>query len=106
MAVMTDGGLRWVAKAQGSNSMLILDPANGAEPMLHATATGKAWLSTLPEDEVRRILGTGKLAQRTARTKVDPEVVLAGIALGAEARLRDHSGGGRGWHHRNRSADL
>jgi IclR family transcriptional regulator, acetate operon repressor len=81
MAVMTDGGLRWVAKAQGSNSMLILDPANGAEPMLHATATGKAWLSTLPEDEVRRILGTGKLAQRTARTKVDPEVVLAEIAL-------------------------
>jgi len=80
MAVMTDGGLRWVAKAQGSNSMLILDPANGAEPMLHATATGKAWASTLPEEEVRRILGTGKLAQPTARTKVDPEVVLAEIA--------------------------
>jgi len=88
LAVVTDGSLRWVAKAQGSNSMLILDPANGAEPVVHATATGKAWLSTLPEDEVRTILGKGKLSQRTTHTKIEPRAVMEEVVV---ARSRGYA---------------
>ncbi len=40
-----------MAKAQGSASALTLDGVSGAQVVLHATASGKAWLSTLPEDE-------------------------------------------------------
>ena len=81
LAVVSDSSLRWVAKAQGSNSALLLDPANGAEAVLHATATGKAWLSTLSDDEIRKVLGKGQLAQRTAKTKTDVKAVMAEIAL-------------------------
>ncbi len=48
LAVVSENTLRWVAKAQGSASALTLDGVSGAQVVLHATASGKAWLSTLP----------------------------------------------------------
>jgi IclR family transcriptional regulator, acetate operon repressor len=47
MAVVDKNGLTWVAKAQGAKSGLRYDPDMGRDVVLHATATGKAWLATL-----------------------------------------------------------
>ena len=42
--------LIWIAKAQGALSGLRYDPDVGQAVVLHATATGKAWLATLDEE--------------------------------------------------------
>ena len=49
LALVEAGSLTWVARAQGAAKGLRYDPDMGAEIVLHATANGKAWLSTLPE---------------------------------------------------------
>jgi IclR family transcriptional regulator, acetate operon repressor len=56
LAVVDGGGLTWIARAQGSTQGLRYDPPMGREVVLHATATGKAWLATLPEEEALRIV--------------------------------------------------
>ena len=56
LAVVEGEGMVWVAKAQGARYGLRLDPDTGMHVVLHATATGKAWLATLPEDEALRIV--------------------------------------------------
>lgn len=60
--------LRFVAQAQGASSALIVSSPLSAELALHATASGKAYLSTLPHDEVAAIVlrrGLPDLTQRT-----------------------------------------
>ena len=56
VAIVEGEGMVWVAKAQGARFGLKYDPDTGYDVVLHATATGKAWLSTLPEDEALRIV--------------------------------------------------
>ena len=56
LAVVEGDTLVWVGKAQGARYGLRYDPDTGMHVVLHATATGKAWLSTLPEDEAMRIV--------------------------------------------------
>ncbi|WP_341909452.1 IclR family transcriptional regulator [Polaromonas sp. YR568] len=50
LAVVAGGSLNWLADAQGARGGLIYHPpqVSGTVP-LHATASGKAWLSTLDE---------------------------------------------------------
>jgi IclR family acetate operon transcriptional repressor len=55
MALVEGEGLVWVARAQGATQGLRYDPPMGRDVVLHATATGKAWLATLPEQEALRI---------------------------------------------------
>lgn len=55
LAIVEGEDLIWVARAQGATSGLRYDPDMGQEIVLHATANGKAWLATLPEDEAVRI---------------------------------------------------
>lgn len=50
LAVVEGPGMTWVAKAQGALSGLRYDPDAGRDVLLHATATGKAWLASLPEE--------------------------------------------------------
>lgn len=50
LAVVETDRLTWVGRAQGAVSGLRYDPDMGVEVTLHTTATGKAWLATLPED--------------------------------------------------------
>ena len=76
LAVASVDSLQWIAKAQGSNSSLRLDPVMGRDAVPYATASGKAWLATLPEDRVRRILEEHGLVPQTSRTVLDPEQVL------------------------------
>jgi IclR family transcriptional regulator, acetate operon repressor len=60
LAVAEGQSLIWVAKAQGSSSALRYDPDMGMPVVLHATATGRAWLATLGEEEaVRIVLNSG-----------------------------------------------
>lgn len=56
LALVEGQGLVWVAKAQGARYGLKYDPDTGMHVVLHATATGKAWLSTLPEEDALRII--------------------------------------------------
>jgi len=56
IAVVEGEGLVWVGRAQGATAGLRYEPDMGDEVVLHATATGKAWLATLPEDEALRIV--------------------------------------------------
>jgi len=56
LAIVEGEGLAWVARAQGARSGLRYDPDMGQEVVLHATATGKAWLATLPENDALRIV--------------------------------------------------
>ncbi len=56
LAVVDGAGLTWIARAQGSTQGLRYEPPMGGEVVLHATATGKAWLATLSEDDALRIV--------------------------------------------------
>lgn len=56
LAIVEGEDLVWVARAQGATAGLRYDPDMGQEIVLHATANGKAWLSTLPENEALRIV--------------------------------------------------
>ena len=56
LAVVEGETLAWVSRAQGATTGLRYDADMGQEVALHATATGKAWLATLPEDEALRIV--------------------------------------------------
>jgi IclR family acetate operon transcriptional repressor len=76
LAVVSDGGLCFIAKAQGSNSALIIDESSGSEVVLHATASGKAWLSTLSDDEIVTILTTRGLTAKTPHTETDIRRIL------------------------------
>lgn len=55
-AVVDGDRLTWVAKAQGARFGLRLDPDQGMEAMLFCTATGHAWLSTMPYEEAARLV--------------------------------------------------
>ncbi len=54
-SVMDHGAPRWVMAAVGRRQRLQIDPMTSLTP--HATATGKAWLSTLPDEEVAKVVG-------------------------------------------------
>jgi IclR family transcriptional regulator, acetate operon repressor len=74
ISVAEGESLVWIARAQGAKLGLRYDPPMGGEVVLHATATGKAWLATLPEQDALRIVcargfatpeGFGKRALRS-----------------------------------------
>ncbi len=51
--------LIWVSKAQGASGGLRCDPHAphmGMSPTLHATANGRAWLATLPDEEAMTLV--------------------------------------------------
>lgn len=50
LALVEGEDLVWVARAQGATGGLRYEPPMGRPVVLHATATGKAWLATLPEN--------------------------------------------------------
>lgn len=56
LAVVENENLVWIARAQGATAGLRYEPPMGTGIVLHATATGKAWLASLPEGEALRIV--------------------------------------------------
>jgi IclR family transcriptional regulator, acetate operon repressor len=61
-------GLLWIGRAQGAETGVVVDPVQGREVPLHATATGKAWLSCLPEDQAIGLVLRQGFEPRTPRT--------------------------------------
>lgn len=88
LAVASEDVLRFVARAQGANTTLILDAVSGSDIVLHATASGKAWLSTLPEARAAEMLRDRGLTRTTSRTETDLDAVLEQIA---EARHKGYA---------------
>ncbi|GIW10859.1 MAG: IclR family transcriptional regulator [Chloroflexi bacterium] len=67
--------LRWIGRAQGAASTIIVDPAQGKAVPLHATAAGKAWLALLPEDDaIELVLRQGFHPQTTRTIRTLPEL--------------------------------
>lgn len=56
VSIASGATLRFVAQAQGARGSLVVNSPLRAELALHATASGKAYLSTLPLAEVRKIV--------------------------------------------------
>lgn len=56
LAVVEGERLTWIARAQGATAGLRYEPPMGMGIVLHATATGKAWLASLPEPDALRIV--------------------------------------------------
>ena len=73
-SVLDHGEPRWVMAAMGRRQRLQIDPVTPMAP--HATATGKAWLSTLPDDRVAELV-TGRLEPLTPFTVTTLEALLA-----------------------------
>ena len=55
LAIAEGDDLIWVASAQGATVGLRYEPDMGQEIVLHATASGKAWLATMPEADALRL---------------------------------------------------
>lgn len=68
LAISSSEHLHFLCRAQGANSALIVDSNAGTDVALHATASGKAWLSTLDDLTVERLLGQRGLTRYTERT--------------------------------------
>lgn len=71
LAVATNDSLKWIAKAQGANSSLRIDPVMGQDAVPHATASGKAWLATLSPDRVATVLAHESRLDVTPRSPLD-----------------------------------
>lgn len=56
LAVPQNDSLFFIAEAQGSTAGLRFDSNLGREAVLHATAAGKAWLSTMSDEDATRIV--------------------------------------------------
>jgi len=82
LAIVEDERLVWVAKAQGARFGLRYEPHadhdTGRPVRLHATATGKAWLASLPEDEALRIAQFGGLGRDQ---QYGPHIIRTATAL-------------------------
>lgn len=71
LGVVEGDHITFVGKAQGAKSGLRYDPDMGSNPPLHCTASGQAWLATLPDERaielVSRQAGLGPKAHNAPR---------------------------------------
>lgn len=90
LAIVDGDTLTWVAKAQGAPLGLRYDDQAGRDVILHATATGKVWLASLPESAALAIV---ERAGGLGRRELGPNAVTSMTALGRELRATRR----RGW---------
>lgn len=78
LAIATGDTLTWTAKAQGASNGLRYDPDMGQPVVLHGTANGRSWLSTMAEESaVKIVLARGfKIPARFNRCIVSNEKTL------------------------------
>ncbi len=71
LGVVEDDHITFVGKAQGAKSGLRYDPDMGSQPPLHCTASGQAWLSSLPDERAIELVskqgGLGPKAHNAPR---------------------------------------
>lgn len=77
LAIAEGNSLHWTARAQGATQGLRYEPPMGRDVLLHATASGKAWLATVEDDRALRIVlergfaGRPGMGARALRTSDD-----------------------------------
>ena len=91
IALVENEHLVWVARAQGATQGLRYEPEMGQPVMLHATATGKAWLATLAEEDALRLVAARGFA---VPPRFGPRVVSGIDALRAELDATRRQGHG------------
>lgn len=91
LAVVDQGHLPFVAKAQGARSGLRFDPDMGGEAALYCSSTGLAWLATMPENEaVEHVVKQGFTLPEQRGERV-PKTIAAVLALVEESRRRGYA---------------
>lgn len=75
LAVVNHDQLIWVAKAQGAGPGLRYEPGPGCVVNLAATATGLAWLATLPENRALRLVAEQGLEPHMAHAPRAPRSI-------------------------------
>jgi IclR family transcriptional regulator, acetate operon repressor len=91
LAVVDGEQLTWVARAQGARHGLRYDPAIDATAQLSCTASGHAWLMTMPEEAALTLVarqGFGKPEHFGPNAPTTPQALLERIAA---ARQRGYA---------------
>jgi len=91
LALVDGDTLTWIAKAQGAATGLRYDADAGRGVILHATATGKVWLASLPEARALELVAHEK---RLGMRGLGPHAVTTLAALKRELRLTRRRGFG------------
>ena len=77
LGVVEGADVLFVAKAEGSDRRLRMVSLVGAVAPLHATASGKLWLASLPDAEAAALLARHALPRLASRTMTSRSRVLA-----------------------------
>jgi DNA-binding IclR family transcriptional regulator len=87
LTVVNEGTLSWLSSAQGAAPGLMYSPAMDSPINLYATANGKAWLASMPDDlAIEHALRSG-LGKADAGTGQGPKAINSIEALLAELAL-------------------
>jgi DNA-binding IclR family transcriptional regulator len=77
LAIGQGDELRWVAQAEGAHRRIRLSADLGEPVTLHASATGKAWLATMTDEEALGLVLHHGLEARTRKTITTVDALLA-----------------------------
>lgn len=91
LAVRDDNNLTFVAKAQGSPQGLRYDPDMGQVARLSCSASGIAWLATLPDDQALAIVQKQGFGSREAFGPQAPQTPAAFLKLLRAARAKGYA---------------
>jgi IclR family acetate operon transcriptional repressor len=81
LAVLQGDAVVTVAKLEGRHAVRVDTDAVGSSEAAHATATGKAMLAWLPEEQIRRILAARGMRRYTPATISDTEALIEELRL-------------------------
>ena len=81
LAVVDKTSLVWIAKTQGSRSSLRIDPLEGRNAILHVTAAGKAWLASLPNEQIKKLVRLKRSGTARAAEPYGPRAIQSTDAL-------------------------
>ena len=91
LGVIDNEQLTWVAKAQGARRGLRYDPEMGMDARLSCTASGHAWLLTLPQEKAIELVNRQGLGRREEFGPNAPRTLRELLAMLAAARQRGFS---------------
>ncbi|NMG74696.1 IclR family transcriptional regulator [Aromatoleum diolicum] len=91
LAVVDNGRLPFVAKAQGARSGLRFDPDMGGEAALFCSSSGMIWLASLPENEAVEHVARQGFTLLDQRGPKVPKTIAEVLACVADARERGYS---------------
>jgi len=87
LTVVDHKQLAWIGSAQGAPPGLRYEPSMGGSIVSFATANGKAWLATLPDDEAIAIAMKDGLGRRVTMRSLGPKVLKGTGALRANLQV-------------------